>query len=157
MSLTPDSLAHCRLDVPSHARDSAQADTSMEASSQDAFKFFGIESLPTYTASSKLEVLVFLIVWAGAKQSRSPGAEQPTQVRVYQLPVGVDGLASLTYCQHIVTCQYTSRQLTVSKKLLLGPGCQACLPPARCRWIVGRERFLWVNSAPTACQQGTNQ
>ena len=40
-------------------------------------------------------MFVFLIVWAGAKQSRSPGAEQPTQVRVYQLPVGVDGLASL--------------------------------------------------------------
>ena len=29
------------------------------------------------------------------EQSRSPGAEQPTQVRVYQLPVGGDGLASL--------------------------------------------------------------
>ena len=41
------------------------------------------------------KLFVFLIVWAGAKQSRSPGAEQPTQVRVYQLPVGVDGLASL--------------------------------------------------------------
>ena len=43
--------------------------------------------------SSKM--FVCLIVWAGAKQSRSPGAEQTTQVRVYQLPVGVDGLASL--------------------------------------------------------------
>ena len=29
-----------------------------------------------------------LIVWAaGAKQSRSPGAEQPTQVQIFQLPV----------------------------------------------------------------------
>ena len=40
-------------------------------------------------------IFLLLIVYAGAKQSRSPGAEQPTQVRVYQLPVGVDGLASL--------------------------------------------------------------
>ena len=38
---------------------------------------------------------MFWIVWAGAKQSRSPGAEQTPQVQVYQLPVGVDGLASL--------------------------------------------------------------
>ena len=42
------------------------------------------------------KLFVFLIVWAGAKQSRSPGAEQPTQVRVYQLPVGVDNLATLS-------------------------------------------------------------
>ena len=41
------------------------------------------------------ELLIFLIVLAGAKQSRSPGAEQPTQVRAYQLPVGVDSLSSL--------------------------------------------------------------
>ena len=41
------------------------------------------------------KLFVLLIVWAGAKQSRSPGAEQPTQVRVYQIPVGVDGLVSL--------------------------------------------------------------
>ena len=34
-----------------------------------------------------IKLFVFLIVWAGTKQSRSPGAEQPTQVRVYQLPV----------------------------------------------------------------------
>ena len=43
-----------------------------------------------------MDVFVFLIVWAGAKQSRSPGAEQPTQVQVYQLPLGVDGLATLS-------------------------------------------------------------
>ena len=41
------------------------------------------------------KLFVFLIVWAGAKQSRSPRAEQPTQVRVYQLPMGIDGLAIL--------------------------------------------------------------
>ena len=32
--------------------------------------------------------------WAGAKQSRSPGAEHPTQARVHQPPVGADGPAS---------------------------------------------------------------
>ena len=34
-----------------------------------------------------------------AKQTRSPGAEQMTQVRVYKLPVVVDGPASLALDQ----------------------------------------------------------
>ena len=42
---------------------------------------------------------VIRLTWEGfdgkSKQSRSLGAEQPTQVRVYQLPLGIDGLASL--------------------------------------------------------------
>ena len=42
---------------------------------------------------------VIRLTWEGfdgkSKQSRSLGAEQPTQVQVYQLPKGVDVLASL--------------------------------------------------------------
>ena len=39
---------------------------------------------------------ICLIFMAGsAKQSRSSAGEQTTQVRVYQIPVTVDGLASL--------------------------------------------------------------
>ena len=37
--------------------------------------------------------LIFMA--GGAKQSRSSAGEQTTQVRVYQIPVTVDGLASL--------------------------------------------------------------
>ena len=49
----------------------------------------GYKSQYACTCAAKITTFV----WAGAKQSRSPGAEQPTQVRVYQLPVGVDSLA----------------------------------------------------------------
>ena len=58
-------------------------------------KFFLVKKHKEAMDNTANKLFVFLIVWAGAKQSRSPGAEQPTQVRVYQLPVGVDGLASL--------------------------------------------------------------
>ena len=47
---------------------------------------------------------VCLIVWAGVKQSRSPGAEQTTQVGVYQSPVGVDGLATLALAPKNTFC-----------------------------------------------------
>ena len=61
-----------------------------------SFSGFQVLGAHTYTIYNQVKKLfAFLIVWAGAKQSRSPGAEQPTQVWVYQLPVGVDGLASL--------------------------------------------------------------
>ena len=38
---------------------------------------------------------IFVFIWAGAKQSWSPGGEQPAQVRVSQLPMRLDGLAIL--------------------------------------------------------------
>ena len=39
---------------------------------------------------AELYIFLLLIVWVGAQQSRSPGAEQTTQVGVYQLPVSVE-------------------------------------------------------------------
>ena len=42
----------------------------------------------------QFNIVVCLIVWAGAQQSRSPGAKQTTLVQVYQLPMDVDGPAS---------------------------------------------------------------
>ena len=44
---------------------------------------------------AELSIFLLLIVWVGAQQSRSPGAEQTTQAGVYQLPVSVEGLANL--------------------------------------------------------------
>ena len=45
--------------------------------------------------------IVCLIVWAGANQSRSTGAEQTTQMRVYKLPLNIDAILSLQPNQNI--------------------------------------------------------
>ena len=47
-----------------------------------------IKTWPGWAGSSKhIKISCCLIVWAGTNQSMSPGAGQPTQVHVYQLPV----------------------------------------------------------------------
>lgn len=53
-------------------------------------KFFLFHLLVAELKSSKIFVCRF--VWAGVRPSRSPGAEQTTQVQAYQLAIGVDGL-----------------------------------------------------------------
>ena len=64
----------------------------------DTATTLGLEKLGRIDLLFVIKYLFFLpIDWAGVKQSRSPGAEQATRVRVYQLPVGVDGLASLAF------------------------------------------------------------
>ena len=75
------------------------------------------------------KLFAFLIVWAGAGQSGSPGAGRPARVRVCRLPVGVDGLASLGWLAGPSTP--TGGWWTRAWVGCSAPGDLDCLAPAR--------------------------